>query len=223
MIMRSKKNYIVKNKKLNRGFEPSIKSLEHIIKNKLKTTDKNQILILPVLIWNKTRFLKWNDFNKLPDIKSKASASSAIGFESQPLIKHIRIGTKFKFKIGDMQLNAVFIPGLSWVVKNLSKKNSILLLKHEQGHFDLAEEITRKTKIKTSKRFQNRSFVAKGKNEDKAKKYAISQVSKMREKIDGTLQKELKNQQTRYESKTNHGLIKGYQEKYNKRFDKLRR
>lgn len=223
MIMRSKKNYIVKNKKLNHGFEPNIKSLEHIINNKLKTTNKNQILILPVLVWNKTRFLKWNDFKKLPNPKSEASASSAIGFESQPLIEHIKTGTKFKFKIGDMQLNAVFIPGLSWVVKNLSKKNSILLLKHEQGHFDLAEEITRKTRTKTTKRFRNRAFTAKGKNEDKAKKDVISQVTKIRKKIDGTLQKELKSQQTKYESKTNHGLIKRYQEKYNKRFDKLRK
>ncbi|MGB9003250.1 MAG: hypothetical protein WCC52_05545 [Nitrosotalea sp.] len=222
MIMRSKKTILLRIK-LKHGFEPNIKSLEGIIDNTLKTTNKNQILILPVLIWNKTRFLKWNDFEKKPDPKSKASASSAIGFESQPIIEHIKTETKFKFKIGDMQLNAVFIPGLSWVVKSISKKNSILLLKHEQGHFDLAQEITRKTRINTTKRFQNRVFVAKGKNEDKAKKYAISQVTKMRKKIDGTLQKELKSQQTKYEDNTNHGLIKEYQEEYNKRFDKLRK
>jgi len=218
----NKKNHITKNKK-KRRFESNIKSLEHIINNKLKTTRKNQVLILPVLIWNKARFLKWTDFEKKHDPKSKASASSAIGFQSQPLIEHIKTGIKFKFKIGEMQLNAVFIPSLSWVVKNLSKKNSMLLLKHEQGHFDLAEEITRKSRSTTTKRFHNRAFIAKGKDEDKAKKYALSQVIKIRKKIDGTLQRELKNQQTKYESKTNHGLIKAYQEKYNKRFEKLRR
>jgi len=48
-------------------------------------------------------------------------------------------------------------------------ERSISLLKHEQGHFDLAEEITRKTRIKTTNRFQNRSLIVKGKNEDKEK------------------------------------------------------
>ena len=122
-----------------------------------------------------------------------------------------------------MQLDAIFIPSLSWVVKNISKKNSTLLLKHEQGHFDLAEEITRKSRSKTAKRYHNRTFISKGKNEEKAKKDAIHQVIKIRNKIDGMLQKELKEQQTEYESKTNHGLTKKTQEKYNKRFAKLRK
>ncbi len=33
-----------------------------------------------------------------------------------------------------------------------------LLLKHEQGHFDLAEEATRKTRIKIINHFQNKVF-----------------------------------------------------------------
>ena len=177
---------------------------------------------LPVIIWNKTRILKWDDFKKKPDSEAKASAISAIGFESKPLIEHIKTGSKFKFKIKDMQLHAIFIPGLSWVTKNISEKGSTLLLKHEQGHFDLAEEITRRTRIKTTNRFQNKSFIVKGKNEDKAKKNAILQVTKIRKEIDGKLQKELKSKEAKYEDKTNHGLIIKYQEKYNKRFEKLR-
>jgi len=221
--MNNKKSYIVKNKKLKHSSEPNKRPSEHIIKNKQKKIHPNQVLILPVLIWNKTRLLKWTDFEKKPDSKSKASASSAIGFQSQPLIEHIKTGIKFQFKIGDMQLHAVFIPSLSWVVKNLSKKNSTLLLKHEQGHFDLAEEITRKTKSSAAKRFHGRAFIANGKNEDRAKKDAIYQVTKIRKKIDGMLQMKLKDQQTKYESITNHGLIKGHQERYNKRFEKLRK
>lgn len=44
-----------------------------------------------------------------------------------------------------------------------------LLLKHEQGHFDLAEEATRKTRIKIINHFQNKVFNIK-KNEGNAKK-----------------------------------------------------
>lgn len=178
---------------------------------------------LPVIIWNRTRILKWNDFKKKPDPKDKASASLAVGFESKPLIEHIKIGGKFKFKIRDMQLHAVFIPDLSWVMKNIGKKSSTLLLKHEQGHFDLAEEIIRRTRIKTTNYFHNRSFTVKGKNESRAKKDAILQVSKIRKELENKLQKEFKSQETEYDDKTNHGLIIKYQEQYNKRFEKLRK
>jgi hypothetical protein len=177
---------------------------------------------LPVIIWNKTRILKWSDFKKKPDPQAKASAISAIGFESKPLIEHIKTGSKFKFKIRDMHLSAVFIPDFSWVMKNVSEKGSTLLLKHEQGHFDLAEEITRIIRTKTTNRFQNRVFIVKGKNEDKAKKDAVLQVTKIRKEIESELQKEFKSQETKYDDKTNHGLIIGYQSKYNKRFEKLR-
>ncbi len=177
---------------------------------------------LSVITWKKARVLKWKDFRKKPDLKSKASASSAIGFESKPLIEHIKSGSRFKFKIKDMQLNAVFIPDLSWVMKNIGKKNSKSLLKHEQGHFDLAEEITRKTRTKATNRFHDKSLAVKGKNEDLAKKHALVQVTGIRKKIEYKLQKEFKTQETRYDDKTNHGLITGYQEKYNKRFEKLR-
>jgi hypothetical protein len=176
----------------------------------------------PVIVWNKTRILKWTDFKKRPIHKSKASASAAIGFESQPLIEHTSTGNKFKFKIKDMQLNAIFIPDLSWVMKNISMNGDTLLLKHEQGHFDLAEEITRKTRIRSDNKFQNRAFIVKGENEDKARKNAVLQVTKIRKKIDNKLQKEFKNQETKYDDITNHGLIIKNQERYDKRFDKLR-
>jgi hypothetical protein len=176
----------------------------------------------PVIIWNKTQILKWSDFKKKFDPKAKASANSAIGFESKPLIEHVKTRGKFKFKITDMQLHAVFIPDFSWVKKNIGKKDRMLLLKHEQGHFDLAEEITRKVRTKTTNRFLNKSFIVKGKNEDNAKKNAILQATKLRKEIDDKLYKEFKDQEAKYDGNTNHGLIIGYQEKYNKRFEKLR-
>lgn len=178
---------------------------------------------LPVIVWNKNQILKWDDFKKKPDFKSKASASSAIGFESKPFIEHIKSGNKFKFKIKDMQLNAVFIPDLSWVMKNVNKQNSILLLKHEQGHFDLAEEITRKTRTRTTNRFHDKPFMVKGKNEHVAKKDAVLQATGIRKQIENKLQKDFKSQETTYDDKTNHGLITKSQEKYDKRFEKLRK
>lgn len=176
----------------------------------------------PVVIWNPTRILKWKDFKKKPNLRSKPSASSAIGFQSEPIIDHIEIGKKYKFKITDMQLHAIFIPDFSWVMISSNDKSSSFLLKHEQGHFDLVEEIVRKTRMNTTDRFKNRCFFIKGKNKSNAKKNAILQVTKIRKKIENKLQKELQMEGTKYDTKTNHGLIKKYQEKYNQRFKKLR-
>lgn len=177
---------------------------------------------LPVVIWNKSRILKWDDFKKNADSEDKASAVSAIGFESEPIIEYTNTGSKFKFKILEMKFNAIFIPNFSWVMKNIRMEDSALLLKHEQGHFDLAEEITRKTRIKTANYFKNRTFAVKGKNKDNAKKEAILQANKIRKGMDRKLQNELNSQETKYDETTNHGLIINCQEKYNKRFKKLR-
>ncbi len=175
-----------------------------------------------VITWSKTRNLKWNDFKKKSNIKSRASAHSAIGFESEPIIDHIEIGGKFKFEILDMQFHAVFIPGLSWMTKSISNDNRKSLLNHEQGHFDLVEEIVRKSRIKTTNLFKDKFFAAEGKNKSNAKKNAILQVKTIRKKIEDNLKKKLTWEETTYDIKTNHGLIKWQQEKYNTRFKKLR-
>lgn len=179
-------------------------------------------LEFPVIIWKKNQLLKWGDFKKKPDLKVNAAAISAIGFKSNSLIEHIKIGSKFKFKIREIELDAIFIPNFSWVMKNISEKKRALLLKHEQGHFDLAEEITKKTRVKIINHFQNKVFSIEEKNEDNAKKEAIRHANKIRKEVEGNLEKELEIQEAKYDKKTNHGLITVYQNKYNKRFKNLR-
>ncbi len=179
-------------------------------------------LKIKIISWSKTRNLKWSDFKKNPDLKSRASANSAVGFESEPTIKHIETGGKFKFEILDMQLKAIFIPAFSWVKKTILKKDQKPLLKHEQGHFDLAEEIVRKSNVKTTALFRKKFFDIEGKNKSVAKKNAILQSTEIRKKNEKKLEKELNVEETTYDVKTNHGLIKREQEKYDKRFKKLR-
>jgi hypothetical protein len=175
-----------------------------------------------IISWSKTRNLKWSDFKKKPDLKSRASANSAIGFESEPMINHFETGGKFQFRILDMHFRAIFIPAFSWVKKTILRKDQKSLLKHEQGHFDLAEEIVRKSNIKTMALFRKKVFDVEGENKFVAKNNAVLQVTKIRKKIENSLAKELDREETTYDVKTNHGLIKGEQEKFNKRFKKLR-
>lgn len=175
-----------------------------------------------VIQWKNTKKLKWTDFKKKDKPNFKASAVAAIGFQSKPLIEYIRNENKFRFKIKEMQFYAIFIPNYSWYGNEISKKDQMTLLNHEQGHFDLAEEITRKESKKTNNRFQDKIFSTKGKSEEAAIKNAISQVNTIRNKIEYKIQNEFKIQETEYDKKTNHGLIKIHQNAYDERFRKLR-
>lgn len=183
----------------------------------------NTTLDIPVIQWEGTKKLKWGDFKKISSHDNKASAISAIGFQSKPLIEYIKNNNKHRFKIKDMQFYAIFIPIYSWYRKKTPKKEQVLLLKHEQGHFDLAEEITRKERKKINNYFQNKIFDVVGKSEVIAIKNSIDKVNTIRNKIESKLQEEFEIQETNYDYETNHGLNKINQKIYDKRFKKLRK
>jgi hypothetical protein len=77
--------------------------------------------------WSKQRELQWEDFHKLPPTKTEKAAMSLVGVEFFANC----IDGKFRFEV-----NAFFNRDSSWVrqVKGIDK-----LLRHEQGHFDIAE------------------------------------------------------------------------------------
>jgi hypothetical protein len=129
----------------------------------------------------------------------------------------------FKYKIKEMKFIAIFIPSFSWFRKNLTAEENLILLNHEQGHFDLAQEIVKKFRIKTDKRFMNRLFIVKGKNKEISKENTILAVTKIRKLIEVKILKELKFQETKYDVKTRNGLNLKQQEIYDKRFKNLRR
>jgi hypothetical protein len=129
----------------------------------------------------------------------------------------------FKYKIKEMKFIAIFIPRFSWFRKNLTAEENLILLKHEQGHFDLAQEIVKKIRIKTDKRFINRFFIVKGKNKEISKENTILAVTKIRKLIEVKILKELKFQERKYDVKTGNGLNLKQQEIYDKRFKNLRR
>jgi len=177
----------------------------------------------PAIIWNKDYLLKWEDFKGNPDQKIPASARSAVGLESQPNIQLIVTKTKYKFKINTVGIKAIFIPDASMVIKDrVSKQGSASLLRHEQGHFDLAEEIARKSNIKLDSKFNSRTFTIPGENQEEAVRNALRQLKEMIsehliEEHDG-----LKSLERKYDEETRHGTIIDIQNVYNERFDKLR-
>ena len=92
------------------------------------------------VIWSNDYHLKWSDF--------KAESNPAIFEDSHSMIKYgftwminsDKLNDEIVFFIENIELSVEFHPLLSWVRHSESNDN---LLKHEQGHFDLAEMIKR--------------------------------------------------------------------------------
>lgn len=81
--------------------------------------------------WNEKYKLKWSDFRALPDSNSFASAASSI------IITYSVIKKDSTYTI---KVFCYFLRSSSWTWE----KDDCLLLKHEQGHFDIAELFARK-------------------------------------------------------------------------------
>ncbi|GIV45013.1 MAG: hypothetical protein KatS3mg035_2190 [Bacteroidia bacterium] len=87
------------------------------------------------IVWSKGYKLSWEDFKGRP--------KSGISFEA---ISHIVISDEYTYENNMIKfiIVAQFIPKKSWT----KSKNRLILLEHEQLHFDIAELYARKLKKK---------------------------------------------------------------------------
>ncbi len=93
-----------------------------------------------IVEWPLNNSLKWSDF--------KAESNPAIFEDSHSTIKYgftwkvnsDKLNEEIVFLIDNIKLTAEFHSLLSWIRTSEANDN---LLKHEQGHFDLAETIRR--------------------------------------------------------------------------------
>ncbi len=178
---------------------------------------------LPSKFWSKDVRLSWDDFKGKPDSEINAAARSAVGFECHPSVEYMKTESKIKFKIRSFGIRAIFIPDLSWRdPNNITEAGSSSVLKHEQGHFDLAEEIARKSNTRLDAEFNERTFSIKGKNEDESRKNAQKIINEFVSKQINEAHDELGMLEKKYDDETKHGMIKEKQDTYNERFNRLR-
>jgi len=171
------------------------------------------------LVWSKDSFLTWSDF--------KAESNPAVFEDSYSFIKYRytwtvnsdKIGNQILFFIENIQLFAEFYPVLSWVRISLTNDN---LLKHEQGHFDLAELIKRENQEKLQNKFHKKQFPTRGQNEEQRKQFAKEDSGKMIAEEVEKLEHLLSQRSQEYNEHTNFGQNLEKQSEYNLIFDKLR-
>jgi hypothetical protein len=172
-----------------------------------------------ILSWVQDYFLKWSDFKASSNPSAFEDSSSNIKFHYTWTLNSTLHNEKIYFEINEIKLQTQFLRHLSWVRDG---QESLELLKHEQGHFDLAE-MTRSTIEETIRnKLYPKKFPTRGQNEEQQKQFAKEDSSAL---IAKELEKSLlgfSQIRTKYNEETNFGLNDLKQKEYDEKFKEFR-
>ena len=96
------------------------------------------------------------------------------------------------------------------------------LLKHEQGHFDLAELVRRENISNLQMKFEGKKFPTRGKNEEQRKQFAKEDSGKMISVEVEKLQNMLDTRSKEYDEITDFGNNLDKQSEYDLQFEQLK-
>ena len=172
-----------------------------------------------VVNWSNDNLLKWSDFKAESNPAIFEDSYSTIKYGFTWIVNSDKINEEIVFSIHDIKLSVEFHPLLSWVRKLESTDD---LLKHEQGHFDLAEILKRDHDKVFEKIFYDKIFPTRGQNDSQRKQFAKEDSGKMISIEVNKLNLLLLQKRKEYNIKTNFGKNIKNQIEYNKNFDKLK-
>ena len=172
-----------------------------------------------VIIWSKNSFLTWSDFKAESNPAVFEDSHSVMKYQYTWTVNSEKMGKDILFLIENIQLSTEFQSLLSWVRPS---ETSDKLLKHEQGHFDLAELIKHENISDLQNKFYGRNFPTKGQNEDQIKQFAKEDSGKMIAMEVQRLEEILSKKRQEYNEQTNFGQNSEEQSKYDLVFDRLR-
>jgi len=172
-----------------------------------------------IISWSHDYCLKWSDF--------KAESNPGIYEDSHSFIKYgftwvvdsDKLNKNIVFLINQITVSVEFHPLLSWV--RTSELNDSLL-KHEQGHFDLAEIIKRDYEKILKNKFYDKVFPTRGQNEAQEKQFAKEDSSKMISIEIDKLSEILRKKRNEYDIETEYGKNYLNQNKYDDIFKKIK-
>ena len=169
--------------------------------------------------WSKEHLLDWSDFQAESNPASYEDAHSVIKFRYTWTVNSDRLGNQIRFFIENIDLTVEFHPLLSWV---RSSHATPTLLKHEQGHFDLAELLKPEIVKKIHDVFKGRTFPTRGQHPEQQKQFAREDSGLMIAKEVEKWEKHLNEKQEEYDQLTDFGQIFAKQQEYDEQFKKLR-
>ncbi len=172
-----------------------------------------------VIVWTKDIFLKRSDFKAESNPAAFEDSHSVIKYRFTWTINSEKIGNDILFIIENIHLSVEFFPHLSWF---RISQDTDSLLRHEQGHFDLAELVKRENLNALQNSFYGKRFPTRGQNEDQQKQFAKEDSGRMiADKVE-ELENLLEKRREEYDSATEFGENTVKQSEYDSVFQKLR-
>ncbi len=172
---------------------------------------------LNTVSWSESQ-LKWSDFQAEPNPAEFEDAYSSIKYRYTWIVTSEKFGNEIKFSIQNISLIPEFHRNLSWVRLALATDN---LLKHQQGHFDLAE-LHKFEMMNDLKKLENKWYQTRGENDEQRKQFAREDSGTMIANEMIKWDKFLIEKQKQYDSETNFGQLHEKQSEYNSIFATLR-
>lgn len=195
----------------NFSSEKSIILFPHITNNHMSQNN--------TISWSKDNFLDWSNFQAEFNPAALEDVHSIIKYRYTWIVNSDSDGSQIRFFIENIDLTAEFYPLLSWVRPSEATPN---LLKHEQGHFDLAELLRPEITKQIQSVFDEKKFPTRGQNQERQKQHAREDSGLMIAKELEIFEKYLFEKQEEYDKQTNYGQIIEKQQEYDNMFKKLR-
>ncbi len=173
-----------------------------------------------VITWSKEYFLNWSDFKAESNPSAFEDSSSYIKYHQTWTVNSEIFDGQIYFQIKDIQLYTQFLRHLSWVRE---KQSSSELLKHEQGHFDLAELLRPIFTEKIQNELINKKFPTFGKNDEQRKQFARRDSNLMIAKELEKCSYDLSQKRRKYDEDTELGQNVKKQKEHDEKFDELRK
>ncbi|MFB5602246.1 MAG: hypothetical protein ACPG6Z_06660 [Nitrosopumilus sp.] len=173
-----------------------------------------------VIHWSNDIQLNVSNFMAEPNPGIFEDSHSVIKYGFTWVVNSEQLNDQVVFSVENIQLSVEFNPLLSWI--RMSEFNDGLL-KHEQGHFDLAEIIKRKHQKIFENEFYDKKFPTRGQNDAQRKQYAKEDSGKMISLKVEKLNLYLKEKRDEYDQETDFGKNIPEQKKYDEIFNKLRK
>ena len=173
-----------------------------------------------VIHWSNDIQLNVSNFMAEPNPGIFEDSHSVIKYGFTWVVNSEQLNDQVVFSVENIQLSVEFNPLLSWI--RMSEFNEGLL-KHEQGHFDLAEIIKRKYQKIFENEFYGKKFPTRGQNDAQRKQYAKEDSGKMISLKVEKLNLYLKEKRDEYDQETDFGKNIPEQKKYDEIFNKLRK
>ncbi|AFS80891.1 hypothetical protein NKOR_05025 [Candidatus Nitrosopumilus koreensis AR1] len=172
-----------------------------------------------ILSWSKDYSLQWSDFKAEHNPATYEDSHSVIKYGFTWVVDSEKVGDDVLFFIKNIQISVEFCPLLSSVrVSNANDQ----LLKHEQGHFDLAELVRRQNISSLQMKFEGKKFPTRGKNEEQRKQFAKEDSGKMISLEVEKIQKILDKRIQEYDETTDFGNNLEKQSEYDLHFQQLK-